>query len=264
MSLVISLRVPDGIVVAADSLSTAQKLVHVEIESLPQSPGAGEASPRIEPPPIPVPFSASSFTQKLIPLGGNWAVSSYGQGIINNKSTYYHLRQFEKDQKIKKNSSLKETVDNLKGFFESELIRQYPGCQEEAPPDWSPIAFHVNGYEGRDEALQAVTYEVFVGKRSEIRRIESIGCTIGGEMAVVQQMWELGNRDQQFQFQYDLMTLQDAVDLCEFYINTTAVFQRFTSSIPTVGGDVDVALITPFHGFQWLKRKSLMEALDRG
>ena len=263
MSLVVSLRVPDGIVVAADSLSTAQNLVQIEIETLPRSQeGDGAAVSRIPVPPIPVPFSASSFTQKLIRLGESWAVSSCGQGIINDKSIYYHLRQFE--QGIKNNSTLEETVDRLKKFFESELTKQYPRYQDEAPPEWIPITFHVNGYEGEDEAFQAVTYEVFVGKKNKIRRNEPIGCTIGGEMTIVQQMWALGEHDQRFQFQYGLMSLQDAVDLCEFYINTTAAFQRFTNRTPTVGGDVDVALITPFHGFQWLKRKSLMEILDRG
>ena len=213
MSLVVSLRVPDGIVVAADSLSTAQNLVQIEIETLPRSQeGGGAAVSRIPVPPIPVPFSASSFTQKLIRLGESWAVSSCGQGIINDKSTYYHLRQFE--QGIKNNSTLEETVDRLKEFFESELTKQYPRYQ--------------------------------------------------GEMTIVQQMWALGEHDQRFQFQYGLMSLQDAVDLCEFYIDTTAAFQRFTNRTPTVGGDVDVALITPFHGFQWLKRTSLMEILDRG
>ena len=42
-----------------------------------------------------------------------------------------------------------------------------------------------------------------------------------------------------------------------------SVMKASTESLP-VGGDVDVALITPFHGFQWLKRKSIMEVLDRG
>lgn len=262
MSLVVSLRVPDGIVAAADSLSTAQNLVQVELESSPGNPGAAGAASEIQVPPIPVLFPASSFTQKLIPLGRYWAVSSYGQGIINNKSTYYHLQQFEQD--IGDGGTPEETAERLKDFFESELAKEHPGYRDEAPPDWKPIAFHVNGYEGEGEALQAVTYEVFVGRESEILRIESMGCTIGGEMAVVQQMWAMGEQDQRFQFQYGLMSLQDAVDLCEFYINTTAAFQRFTNHIPTVGGDVDVALITPFHGFQWLKRKSIMEVLDRG
>ncbi len=85
MSLVVSLRVPDGIVVAADSLSTAQNLVQIELEPINKNPDAIPGS-TLDVPPIPIPFSASSFTQKLIPLSDGLAISSYGQGIINNKS----------------------------------------------------------------------------------------------------------------------------------------------------------------------------------
>ena len=262
MSLVVSLRVPDGIVVAADSLSTAQNLVQIKLEPINKNPDAIPGS-TLNVPPISIPFSASSFTQKLIPLSDGVAISSYGQGIINNKSTYYHLRQFEKT--LEAELQVSTIVDQLVSFFENELSKQFPKYPEEASDDWKPIAFHVNGYEGDDgDDLTAVTYEVFVGKKSEIRRWDAIGCTIGGEMAIVRNMWSLGEGDPQYQFQYGLMSLQDAVDLCEFFIDTTAIFQRFTNRIPTVGGDVDVALITPFHGFQWLRRKSLMEVLDHG
>ncbi len=248
--------------VAADSLSTAQNLVQIEIEQGAFENPEAPSHRKVGLPPIPIPFSASSFTQKLIPLNDRWAVSSYGQGIINNKSTYYHMRQFEKN--LDGAWDLSQTVKGLIEFFENELQKQFPGYDKDAPDDWKPIAFHVNGYEGDDSENRAVTYEVFVGKKSQSRKQDSIGCTIGGDMPIVQQMWELGRKDKRFEFQFPLMSLQDAVDLCDFYINTTATFQRFTNRIPTVGGEVDVALITPFHGFQWLRRKALMEVLDNG
>lgn len=262
MSLVVSLRIPDGVVVAADSLSTAQNVVQVEVEQqVPQGDQESPMTPSVKLPSIAIPFSASSFTQKLMSLHQKYAVAVVGQGVLNKKSIYYHLRQFEKVTSIE--TDLKDLVDNLVEYFEGELLRQFPKYKDEAPDEWRPIAFHVNGYETEDDEQNAVTYEVFVGKQTKIRKRDEIGCTVGGEMRIVQKFWELGSEDDSFQFQYGLMSLQDAVDLCEYYINTTATFQRFTNRIPTVGGEVDVALVTPFHDFQWIKRKDLMRILEK-
>ncbi len=60
------------------------------------------------------------------------------------------------------------------------------------------------------------------------------------------------------------ITLQDAVDFCALMTRTTENIQRFSDGtalnpggIPGVGGDIDVAVITPEVGFKWLKRKNI-------
>jgi hypothetical protein len=60
------------------------------------------------------------------------------------------------------------------------------------------------------------------------------------------------------------ITLQDAVDFCVLMTRTTASIQRFSDGtrltpggIPGVGGEIDIAVITPEKGFVWLKQKTL-------
>jgi hypothetical protein len=60
------------------------------------------------------------------------------------------------------------------------------------------------------------------------------------------------------------ITLQDAVDFCVLMTRTTASIQRFSDGtrltpggIPGVGGEIDIAVITPEKGFAWLKQKTL-------
>ena len=122
MSLVVSLRVPDGIVVAADSLSTGQRLVELTID-----PGmlAKIGKQKADEPKatIPIPFSASSYTQKLFPFHGSFAISVVGQGVVNNKSIYYLLKQFENSCK---SEDIQDVTDKLIEHFEKELIQQYP------------------------------------------------------------------------------------------------------------------------------------------
>ena len=60
------------------------------------------------------------------------------------------------------------------------------------------------------------------------------------------------------------MTLQDAIDFCALVTKTTESIQRFSDGtflnpggITGVGGEVDIALITPEKGFVWIKKKNL-------
>lgn len=263
MSLVVSLRIPDGIVVAADSLTTSQSLLEFVAQNIEvECPHCRRkvSGQELRFPPIPIPFSASSYTQKLFPLHGIFAVSSFGQGVINNRSIYYHVKQFELSNK--KHGSLDETRDALIAYFEEQLLGQFPKYKEEAPKDWHPLGIHINGYEEVDGKPIGVTYEVYIGRDNVVRRRDTIGCTIGGDMKVVQKLWEIGKEDPRLSFKYPLFSLQDAVDLSKFFITATSTFQRFANEVPTVGGEVDIALLTPFHGFQWIKRKKLMETLE--
>ncbi len=68
----------------------------------------------------------------------------------------------------------------------------------------------------------------------------------------------------EYVIQWGTMTLKDAVDFCMLAINTTAAIQRFSDGIlaspgeiPGVGGPIDVAVITPEKGFEWVARKQL-------
>jgi len=60
------------------------------------------------------------------------------------------------------------------------------------------------------------------------------------------------------------MTIQDAIDFCVLMTRTTESIQRFSDGtllqpggIPGVGGEIDIAVITPEKGFRWLKKKKL-------
>lgn len=263
MSLVVSMRVPDGIVVAADSLSTS--FSHLQFVAKDLALACPKCKTKISAqqmrlPTVPIPFSASSYTQKLFSIFDKIAVSSFGMGILNNKSIYYHINQFVASSE--KTDDLEQVKEKLILYFEKELLQQYPHYKEEAPEQWHPLGLHLNGFiqdKGRPEGL---TYEIYLGKQNVIRKQKSIGCTIGGDNRVVQKLWDIGKEQAGLQFKFQLFSLQDAIDSCEFYIGTTSAFQRFANEVPTVGGEIDIALITPFQGFQWIKQKNLIAKLE--
>lgn len=59
----------------------------------------------------------------------------------------------------------------------------------------------------------------------------------------------------------EAMPIQDAVDLARFLVETTIGFVKFSVSRPkTVGGPIEIAAITKHEGFQWIQRASFLEA----
>jgi hypothetical protein len=53
----------------------------------------------------------------------------------------------------------------------------------------------------------------------------------------------------------DTMPIQDAIDLAVFLEQTSAGFSRFCEGPTGIGGPVEVAVMTKYEGFKWVKRK---------
>jgi hypothetical protein len=59
------------------------------------------------------------------------------------------------------------------------------------------------------------------------------------------------------------MPIQDAIDLARFLVETTIGFVRFAVFLPkSVGGAVEIAAITKHEGFRWIQRKSFYSRDD--
>ena len=51
------------------------------------------------------------------------------------------------------------------------------------------------------------------------------------------------------------MPIQDAIDLSNFLVDTTIKFSKYAPGPSTVGGPIEIAVITKHEGFKWVKRK---------
>lgn len=51
------------------------------------------------------------------------------------------------------------------------------------------------------------------------------------------------------------MPIQDAIDLARFLVDTTIQYMRFIPGAPVVGGPIEIAAITKHEGFKWIQRK---------
>ena len=143
-------------------------------------------------------------------------------------------------------------------YFDKEIRKQVKDLNQ-APEEFSPLGFLIAGYDGDI----GKTIIINIGKKSRKKEQVGSGCTWGGDGQVVNQLWELGKKDPRRSAQYGGFSLQDAVDYAEYLINATANYQRFANMIPSVGGEVDIGLITPFRPFTWIKCKALTGQIEK-
>lgn len=55
------------------------------------------------------------------------------------------------------------------------------------------------------------------------------------------------------------MPIQDVIDLADFLVHLTTMFSRFSPGAPTVGGPIEISAITKHEGYKWIKRKHYFE-----
>lgn len=264
MTLVVSLRVPDGIVLAADSLQTTQVAIVPGVKDFKvKNPKTGDeiSIGDLNLPPIAMPTSTSSYAQKLFSFREKFGVATFGSAVINNRTIYNHIKNLEITSKDQKINSVSEVGKLLMDYFSTQLQDQLKTTGQSLAKGQIVMGFQVVGYETQND-LFGHTVEVVIGETSSSRMIDGIGCTVSGDTEVVRKIWEIGKGTNRAA-NYASFSLKDAVDYVEFLITTTASFQRFANMIPTVGGAVDIGLITNYSEFKWIKYKDLTRILEK-
>ena len=261
MSLNICLRVPDGIVIAADSLASTMGTIRISSDtrlkaSCPSCKQDIDLE-KIQLPPIPAPATTRSYAQKLFPFfKKRFGVTTHGAGIIAGKTVYYHIRELEQKLAASKTDIAEVTQAAFTiGQHFLELLRPAVPVPP-PPPNIFAVGFLVAGYDG----VVAKTIEMKIGAEVVSTPRDKAGCTFGGDGLVVRGLWDLWKKNRPVF--YGNLSLQDAIDYAEFLIDTTAKFQRFSNVIPSVGGEVDIALVTVYDGFRWIKVKRIQHILE--
>ena len=263
MTLIVSLRIPDGIVIAGDSLATMINQMELQGDIEIDCPECGHKHiihPKL---PFATPATTFSFAQKVFPFMKKFGVGTFGLGMLTGKSIYFAIRQLE--QKLTQlpptdqPQGVTHAAEKIGENIHSLLIQQIEseGKRISDMPDASyPLGFQVVGY---DDDI-ATTVEVHIGKEVKIRQQTTPGCTFSGQGEVVQAIWSL-YKNPTHQPPFNIFSMQDAIHYAKFLIDTTASHQQFSKMIPTVGGSVDVALVTPFDNFRWIQQKNLGKVL---
>lgn len=254
MTLAVTVAVPEGVVVGADSRMTY-------------------SNPRSWP------RTASDYGHKVFQIGGRVAAATYGWAFLNRKNISSLIEEFKLGPFKESRVQFVDEVAPLMAEFFQQQYDQHIAAKHDKPvdPGVNAFGFLVGGYDKNN--VTKLTEVMLPGKT--IRALNGAGGPGAGwagqydtvsrlikgwdptiyrqVSADVQKLLDKGEYIVRFQN----MTLQDAIDFVVFLIRATIDMQRFSDgtadtpgSLPGVGGPIDIAVITPY-AFQWVQRKRL-------
>jgi 20S proteasome alpha/beta subunit len=233
MSLVITVYVPEGVVMAADSRLT------IECQFTPPGCPTKQLS-----------LPSSDSTYEVFLTNNGIGITACGTASVSNTPVGAIL-----DKMIV--GELKSSPVTPQGVADALLAHFFalPG-----PPG---VRFHVAGYHDTDQQV----FNVDVS-RNAVNRVNNSGpgASWGGEadtlsrlltrVAALDAQGAKQNEHPHFGVAFQHFTLQDAIDFAVYAIRTTSDTMRFQLRPQTVGGPIDVLVIRPGEA-RWLSRKEL-------
>ena len=231
MSLAVTVYVPAGIVIAADSRTT---MTRREVRS------ADGQRVAVEQPLVLSDNACKVMALQKVPVG----VGTYGAAIIQNRMVDNHVAAFEEAA-----LAAEDDAESVAGKLVDHFCEQFPGVA---------VGFYVAGY--RSEQERAVPYVFHCNTTSEphVKRLNQddsgkivFGVARGGDTLIANRLIA-----KDYLPIFSAMPLQDAVDYAIHLIRTTIDELRFEPRFPSVGGPIDVLVITP-SGMRFVQRKEL-------
>lgn len=269
MTVVVSVKVTDGIVLAADSAATFV--------------GAGDA-----------PFKIYNHANKIFNLVRGWPVGAmvYGSGGIGAAS----VETLTKDLRTRfqmdggEYSLVRETytVEDVakkarKWLFEEHYLRSYP-----QPPADFFMGYRVCGYSPDAALAEAWEFRIIGADCDEPQLVQGqpeFGVRWAGENETLDRLlfgatgairtllMEKGFSEEAADAFYGeliqrfgaslvipSMPIQDAIEVARFAVETAGKFARYGMRPETIGGPTEVAAITKHEGFKWVARKHYYSA----
>lgn len=236
MSFIIAVHVNEGIVLASDrrvtytSTETSDKITVKRIG-----------------------IHATNSTEKTFLCPNGAGISTCGDASLLNKPITGYIK--EAIRKIHSDTPVSRVPEILVDYF----------SKQSSVPD---THFIIAGYEKDSEEAHQKLYRVYLNDTHPIIPINTSaqGAIWDGETSTLTRLVQdvaFINRDGTYSAQprneilWNYFTLQDAVDFARYAVETTINTMRFTKVIKTVGGNIDILVITPDET-KWIQKTEIM------
>lgn len=272
MTIAISLKVHDGVILAADSASTV-------VANEPD--GSSEV--------VNVYNTANKVfnLRKSLPIGAiTWGAGSIGIASISTIVKDLRKRFSGEDPGHSdwhldpENYTVEHVAARLREFVFEDLYQSAVGNWAKKPS----LGFIVAGYSAGSSTAEEYSIQIDDGKcppPAPLRRDGECGVAWHGEPEAISRLIfgfspmlphvmerrlgvpreQIGQAIMAIRDELSVplvvppMPIQDAIDLSEFLVHLTIQFSRFMPGAPTVGGPIELAAITRHEGFKWVHRK---------
>lgn len=261
MSLGVVIKGPEGVVLAADSRVTLE---------------AGRPGER----PIAVNFdNASKFLSFSTEEHKYVAAVTYGAAVIKNRTAHSYIPEFEQKILLKeKRLYVQKYAEKMSAFY-LDRWKEYMPNKYRGPN----MTFIVGGYDPGEAYGKVFLFEIPNNAEPEEKNPDEFGMTWGGQLQIAsriihgydpvlmhitknvlklndEQIAKLADEFKkkiQFPIPYEVLPLQDCVDLAIFLVRSTSSIQRLAVGIRGVGGPIDVATITRTEGIRFIQKKEI-------
>ena len=268
MTIAVSLKVNDGVVLAADSAMTLFN-------------DKGQV--------INVYNNANKIVNLYedLPIGLiSWGSGSIGNASISTLAKDLRHRfkgkvaQFKTWKLNPKTYTLERVAHKTREFFFDELYSSaYSNLKKENRPRLGII---IAGYSAGEQYAEEWQIQIDKGECDRpnlLRKKEYTGINWRGETEIIYRiLWGYGTKLSEALEKAEIaedkiepvieqigsmlalnlcpapMPIKDAIDLAEFFVDVTIKCSRFSSGAPTVGGPIKLAVITKHEGFKWVKK----------
>lgn len=260
LTIAISIKINDGVVLASDSAST----VHSESGVVNIYENANKI------------FNLC----KSLPVGS----ITWGLGNIGNASLDTLTKDFRKELGSTINAETYQISHIAKDYSEF-IYGLYMKAFAQIPDKNKPyLGLMVVGYSSKGMSAEEYITIISNGKLdgpAPVRAQEGCGITWNGEFEpitrlllgfsndipqILRDYFKLDNDEtnkliELLKSRLEIfvlvpsMPIQDAIQLAEFLVDFVIKFSKFKMGPPTVGGRIEIAAITKHEGFKWVKRK---------
>ncbi len=272
MTIAISIKVNDGVVLSADSAAT--------ILSRDQS---GRTIV------INIYDNANKVfnLRKGLPIGSiTWGSGSIGQASIATLTKDFRklISSGDPEWKIEhENYTVEEIAQKYKKFiYDQNYISEFKDWKEKPK-----LGFMIVGYSSGQPLAEEWKIDIINGECNGphlVRQQNQSGITWNGEPEAitrlylgfgtgltnvlkkckiddkaVEEIMQCCRENLTVPMVTPAMPIQDAINLAIFLVETTINFSKFSPGAPTVGGPIEVAAITKHEGFKWVRRKHYFE-----
>ena len=235
MSFLIAVHVNEGIVLASDRRTTYTNTQTKDKQVIKR-----------------IGIHVTNSTDKTFICPNGAGISTCGDGTLLGKPITGYIQDV-----IRTRIQSDSTVESI-----PEILIDYFNSLEEVPD----TTFIVAGYEVLDNGIkQQAIFKVNV-KTKRVEKIDTIsqGATWEGETLTLTRLIQpiALKKDNSYldlpfeEILWSYFTLQDAIDFAKYAVETTIQTMRFKNVIETVGGNVDILVITP-DGTKWLQKEQL-------
>lgn len=252
MTIVASVKVRDGLILATDSMT--------QIHGFSSETGERQYLKSYE-------NARKLFQIRDLPVG----VMTYGLGNIGQRSIEALMLEFSRKalgQRKKVDSIAKALFDFVKGKYAAQGF-----------PDPPPLGFYVAGYSPNSHFPSEWEFLLPQDKKPKrVQKAEEFGATWRGIEHPFTRLWKgfafrIPNRlaeagwtqeelglllgDLEAQAAYDGMPVQDAVNFAVYILRVTIGYTEFSVGLSPCGGPIQLATVLPDRGFKWTERPEL-------